>query len=80
MAQTSDDIKYTMISAQDRLMLARDALRGRESDHFRLSVASSAIEPTRDSRLPQLAAEVRRLQAVVAELESVEPEAPTTPA
>jgi hypothetical protein len=67
---------YDTISDHDKLLLARDALRGREADHFRLSLLE---EPNRDFRLGQLELEINRLREEVAKLESiVEDEIPVT--
>lgn len=65
----NDKVEYTTLSANDKLNLVRDRLRALESDHFRLTLASPELEPTRDSRLPAMADEIARLQALVSEVE-----------
>lgn len=64
-----DTIKYTTLSEADRVVLARDALRARESDHFRLTLVDQKVEPSAEARLEQLAAEIERLRGVVSALE-----------
>lgn len=65
----NEEVEYTTLSAEDRLVLARDALRGRESDHFRLSLTDESVEPTRNPRLSQLGNEIQRIRKVVEKLE-----------
>lgn len=64
------EIEYTMLSPEERLMTVRDTLRGRETDHLRLSVMTNATEPSRATRLPHLEEEIKRLQALVKKLEA----------
>lgn len=59
-------MQYTTLSTADRLLLARDALRGRESDHFRLSLLD---ESSRGDRLEVLAAEIDTIRKEVSALE-----------
>lgn len=60
-------VTYSNISNADRLNIARDALRGKESDHFRLSILNEADS---EQRLDQMAQEIESLQGVVSRLES----------
>ncbi len=59
---------YQTLTDEDRLAIARDALRAAESDHFRISLdpASGGGEP----RLKQLEERVLRLREEVALLET----------
>jgi hypothetical protein len=66
---------YETLSDHDKLLLARDALRGRESDHFRISLLN---EPNRDFRLGQLEAEIENIKTQVAQLEAQESDIPVT--
>lgn len=64
---------YVTLSTADKLLIARDTLRGRESDRFRISLLS---EPNKEQRLADLDADIERIAGVVSELEAeVEAEA-----
>ncbi len=57
---------YTELSEADRLLLARDRLRGLESDHYRQSIAP---EPGADERLKRLEEHVKQVREEVKRLE-----------
>lgn len=63
------EIKYTTLDAATRLGIARDTLRARETDHYRVSLSSAETDPTRDTRLEAMAGEIERLQKEIADLE-----------
>ena len=50
---------YTQITEADKLALAVDLLRGRESDHYRVSLLS---EPNKDDRLAELEDEINEIR------------------
>jgi cell division protein FtsB len=58
---------YETLSDADQLLLARDLLRAKESDHFRLSLVK---EPNTAARLEELVVQIEELKGKVAELES----------
>jgi len=67
--KSSEQIQYKTISAGDRLVTARDFLRARETDHYRLFLSSPETDPSRDTRMEPLAEEIERLQKEVTALE-----------
>lgn len=65
---------YTTLSPADLLLVARDTLRGRETDHFRVSLLN---EPGKENRLAAMSDEIENLKQVVADLEAeIEADAP----
>lgn len=62
-------MEYTTLTAADRLLLARDTLRGRESDHYRVSILN---EPNKEDRLARLETEIENVREEVASLEAEE--------
>lgn len=60
-------MEYKTLSAADRLLLARDMLRGRESDHFRISLTN---EPNKEARLESYEVEIEELRHTVERLEA----------
>jgi hypothetical protein len=58
---------YETLSLADRLQIAKDTLRGRETDHFRISLLE---EPQREERLASIGEEIEGIQAVIADLEA----------
>lgn len=60
-------MEYTTITAADRLLLARDRLRGLESDHYRISIVT---EPNQESRLAQLEEQIDEAKAEIAAVEA----------
>jgi cell division protein FtsB len=65
---------YATITAADKLLLARDRLRGLESDHYRISIAS---EPNQEQRLADLEAQIEEVKAEVAAVEAEVGDDPT---
>jgi hypothetical protein len=63
---------YETLTAEDLLNIARDALRGRESDHYRLSLLSPASSggPTRlkeiEAEIASIKGEIRAMEAKAA--------------
>lgn len=68
---------FTEITEADKRVLARDLLRGRESDYYRLSLLN---EPRKEERLAELAAEIEAIRAVVAAQDEAAPQDPEVPA
>lgn len=66
---------YTQITEADKLNLAVDLLRARESDHYRISLLN---EPNKETRLADLAAEIEAIRDEIEEqravVEAEEPE------
>ncbi len=60
---------YPTLSMGDKLQIARDALRGVESDHYRMSLLVDS-QPGAESRMAQLEAEAETLRAKIAKLEA----------
>ena len=65
---------YATLTSSDQLALARDTLRAKESDHFRLSLVD---QPNLGNNIELLEEQIEALKKTVAELESSE-EAPKT--
>ena len=63
-------MEYTSISTAEQLLLARDLLRAKESDHFRLSIVS---EPNTTARIQELEGQIEELRSKISELESEVP-------
>jgi hypothetical protein len=61
------DETYPTLTTEDKLRIARDVLRGRETDRFRISLLN---EPGKEERLANYDAEIAVLLEVVAELEA----------
>jgi hypothetical protein len=59
------DWEYTTLNAGDLLLIARDTLRGRESDHFRLSLLAKTEPEAYGTRLEALEAEIKELRKEV---------------
>lgn len=57
---------YETLNDDDKLLLARDRLRGLESDHYRISLTHEA---SRDSRMAQLEDERDTVREEIARLE-----------
>lgn len=57
---------YTTLSVADQLLLARDLLRAKESDHYRLSLVD---EPNVSARTEQLETQIKELRKKVEDLE-----------
>ena len=71
-------VDYTTLTEQDKLVLAQDALRGKESDHYRLTLLA-VNEPQYVERIAQLAEEVERLvEEVAVQKEAAEAELAAT--
>ena len=51
---------YSTLSAADRLLIARDALRGFESDHYRLTAFPQPGSEERAKQLEELIARARK--------------------
>lgn len=62
------NIKYTTLASYERLSIARDALKGRETDHFRLSV-TDPVGAANAGQLATIEEQITRLQQTVRELE-----------
>ncbi len=60
------DRGYTTLNAGDLLLIARDTLRGREADHFRLSLLAKKEPEAYEPRVEALAAEIKELRKEVA--------------
>lgn len=60
-------MEYETLTLEDELGIARDALRGRESDHYRISLLN---EPSKPERLAGIEADVGRIRAEIARLEA----------
>ena len=60
---------YETLSAADQLLLARDLLRAKESDHFRLSLVN---EPNTENRISELEGQIKELKEKVSTLEAEE--------
>jgi hypothetical protein len=60
-------MEYETLSTADQLLLARDLLRAKESDHYRLSLVD---EPNTAARLDELIGQIETLKAKVADLEA----------
>lgn len=60
-------MQYTTLTEADKLQLARDTLRARESDHFRISLLD---EPNKETRLADYETEIDNLRTTVDELQS----------
>lgn len=67
---------YTTLSEADQLLIARDTLRAKESDHFRLTIAPDAGSA---GRLDDLATQIEDLKKVVADLEAKQEQPPAKP-
>lgn len=65
----ADDATYTTLTDADKLLIARDTLRGRETDRFRVSLLN---EPGKESRLAQYDEEIAALRETVADLEAAQ--------
>ncbi len=61
-------MEYSTLSAADKLSIARDALRGRESDHFRLSLMDT-VSGSSPERLKEIESEIESMQKETASLE-----------
>lgn len=70
--------EFTYLTDEDRLLLAKDALRGKESDYYRLSL----LPEDSGGRLPIIEIQIERLREEVKALEQEvvenDPNAPLT--
>jgi hypothetical protein len=66
-------MEYSTLSNDDLLLIARDALRGRESDHYRLTLVN---EPNKQFRLAELEANIAILKAEIADREAAADDQP----
>lgn len=57
---------YEVLDNETKLLLARDMLRGKESDHFRVGLTT---EPGKEARQQALEADIVKIKAAIAELE-----------
>ena len=68
-------MEYTTLTEADRLMIARDRLRGLESDHYRISLDAEAGDPNNPAsaqaaaRADQLEESIKAVKAEVTKLE-----------
>lgn len=58
---------YETLGVEDKLLLARDMLRGRESDHYRISLTH---EPGKEARLKTYEEEIEDIKDQVARLQA----------
>lgn len=63
------EITYIALTAQDRLNLAREALRNRELEHFRVTVGNPNAPSIPPEHRASMEDEVKRLQKLVKDLE-----------
>lgn len=66
------NVEYTSLSKDERLLIARDALRAKESDHYRLRILLSDADTTKETRLNEIADDIDRIQAEVSTVEAAE--------
>lgn len=69
-AMSPDD--YETLTAEDLLSIARDTLRGRESDHYRLSLLDS-VSSGGPTRLRALESEINSIKGKISALEAQAP-------
>lgn len=58
---------YTTLTDADKLLIAKDTLRGKESDRYRISILN---EPNKDQRLAEFDTDIESLLAEVTRLEA----------
>jgi hypothetical protein len=62
------EVKYKLLTAQDRLNMAQQALLSAEQDHYRTVLAS--VDPENDQNVATQAARVERLQKATTAVEA----------
>lgn len=65
--------EYMTLTAKDRANIARDQLRGREADHYRLTLIDPADNPAVTAQIEALQTHITWLQARVLEAEEAVP-------
>lgn len=66
---TPEKLDYLVITPHDRLGIAREALRVRELEHFRLYVGTPSAAPMTPEARAQQVDEIKKLQEIVKGLE-----------
>lgn len=75
------NVEYTSLTKDERLVIAKDALRAKESDHYRLRILLSDADTTKETRLNEIADDIDRIQAEVSAVEAATaPESVSAPA
>jgi hypothetical protein len=70
----ADQFEYEILTEAEKLTQAKDALRAKEIDHYRLSILAPS-ESSAAGRLDALEAQIVELREVVSEQEKVAEEA-----